>query len=189
MFKNLYDTVISLIIKPSKAWNDLNKKQIDSHDSFISGYIFPFMGLIIGATFLGAVFTRKEIDLQNALKESIVALLSMLGGFFLASCFVNEVWHHLFHREKNMKLCQRFVGYSSSLMYCLSIILCLLPEFFFLRFLVVYTIYIVWEGVIPYMNAEESEQLKFVGISTAIILITPLAITFILGLLMPGLNQ
>lgn len=63
-----------------------------------------------------------------------------------------------------MKLCQRFVGYSSSLMFALNIVLMLLPEFFFLRIFVLYTFYIVWEGAGPYMQVEEKIRLKFVGI-------------------------
>jgi len=139
MLKNLLNTAISLIFKPSEAWKELNKKQKEAHDSFLSEYVYPFMGMIILAAFLGAFFTGKERDLQIALKESIIVLLSVFGGFFLASYLVNEVWHHILHRETNIKLCQRFVGYSSSLLYCLNIVLSLLPEFFFLRFLVIYT--------------------------------------------------
>ena len=189
MLKNLFDIAISLIFKPSEAWIALKEKQDDSHDSFLSGYVYPFMGLIILSAFLGVLFTDKARDLQVALKESIVVLLSVFGGFFLSSYLINEVWHAMMHRAPDMKLCQRFVGYSSALMYCLNIVLSLLPEFFFLRFLVLYTIYIVWEGVVPYMEANESEQLKFTGISTVIIIVTPLALAFILGLLMPGLNR
>ena len=94
----------------------------------------------------------------------------------------------LFRSEKDLKLCMRFVGYSSALMFALNIVLILLPEFFFLRIFVLYTFYIVWEGAGPYMKIEEPERLKFVGITTAIILFTPFVIEFILSLLMPGLR-
>ncbi|MDR2914017.1 MAG: hypothetical protein LBV74_04150 [Tannerella sp.] len=188
MFKNLFNTAISLIFKPSDAWKGLSEKRTDDNESFLSGYVYSFIGMITLAAFIGVLFTRKEFDLQIALKASILALLSAFGGFFLASYFINELWHTLFHRERNIKLCQCFVGYSSSLMFSLNIVLSLLPEFFFLRFFVLYTIYIVWEGAIPYMDVEESEQLKFVSISTIIIVLTPLIIEFILGLLMPGLR-
>lgn len=188
MFNNLFKTTISLIFRPSETWKDLSEKRTDENESFLSGYVYPFIGMISIAAFLGVLFTRKEFDFQIALKAAILALLSVFGGFYLASYFINEVWRALFHRERNLKLCQCFVGYSSSLMFSLNIILSLLPEFFFLRFFVLYTIYIVWEGAVPYMGVEESEQLKFVSISTIIIVLTPFIIEFILGLLMPGLR-
>lgn len=87
-----------------------------------------------------------------------------------------------------MKLSLRFVGYSSSLMFALNIILMLLPEFFFLRIFILYTFYIVWEGARPYMQVEENERLKFAGIATVVILLTPAVIEFLLFILMPGLR-
>ncbi len=188
MFKELYHTIISLIFKPAEAWKSMNKMRTANDEIFLSRYVYPLTGIITLTAFLGILFTRKEFDLQIALKSAILALLSVLGGFFLASYFVNEIWRKLFNRKSNMKLCMRFVGYSSSLMFALNILLNLFPEFFFLRFLVLYTIYIIWEGAVPYMNVEDSEQLKFVSSSTIIIIVTPLALEFILRLLMPGLR-
>ena len=87
-----------------------------------------------------------------------------------------------------MKLCQRFVGYSSSLMFALNIVLMLLPEFFFLQIFVLYTFYIVWEGAGPYMQVEEKIRLKFVGVATGLILLMPRLIEVVLSMLMPGLR-
>ncbi|MDR1381540.1 MAG: YIP1 family protein [Tannerella sp.] len=188
MFKDLFNTTMSIIFRPSETWRKLREKQPDDSDKFLSGYVYPFVGMIAIAGFLGILFTRKEFDLQMALKSTIFLLLSVFGGFFLAAYLMNEMWHALFGREKNMRLCQTFVGYSSALMFSLDILLSLLPEFFFLRFLILYTIYIVWEGAVPYMDVEAEEQLKFVSLSTAIIVATPFILEFILGLLMPGLK-
>ena len=189
MLKHLFVTATSLIFKPSDAWKALSKGQTDDHESFLSRYVYPFIGLVTLVTFFGFLLSGKENNLQIAIKESIVIVLSFFIGFFLSAYSINEVWQIVFRREPDMKLCQRFVGYSSSLMYCLEIVLVLLPEFFFLRFLVLYTIYMVWEGAMPYMEVGESEQLKFVGISTFIIIVMPLAITFVLYWAIPGLGN
>ena len=101
---------------------------------------------------------------------------------------MNEIWQGIFKREKDLKLWLRFVGYSSSLMFALNIVLMLLPEFFFLRIFILYTFYIVWEGAGPYMGVEEKIRLKFVGFTTAIILLTPAVIEILLSMLMPGLS-
>ena len=80
------------------------------------------------------------------------------------------------------------VGYSSSLMFALNIVLTLLPEFFFLQIFVAYTFYIIWEGAGPYMGVEEKIRLKFVAITTVVTLLAPAAIQFALSLLMPGMS-
>ena len=88
-----------------------------------------------------------------------------------------------------MKLCQRFVGYSSSLMFALNVVLMLLPEFFFLRiFYTLYILYCMGSARTLHAGGREKERLKFAGITTVIILLTPAVIEFVLFMLMPGLR-
>ena len=50
---------------------------------------------------------------------------------------------------------------------------------FFIRFT-------LWEGAESYMGVEENVKLKFVGIVSAVILLAPIIIDFLLSMLMPG---
>ena len=181
MYKEIFKLVVAIISQPGKAWDILTKKE-EKDDEFLSRFVYPLIGFVTVAAFLGV------LDVELALKSSIRTLVAAFGGFYLASYLLNELWQGLFKREKDMKLCQRFVGYSSSLMFALNIVLMLLPEFFFLRIFVLYTFYIVWEGAGPYMQVEEKIRLKFVGIATGLILLTPWLIEVILSMLMPGLR-
>lgn len=165
----------------------LVRRQEESEE-FLSRFVYPLIGLVTVAAFVGVLFTRKEFDVQLALRLSIKTLVSAFGGFHLAAYIMNELWQSLWNREKDMKLWQRFVGYSSALMFALNIVLTLLPEFFFLRIFILYTIYIVWEGAGPYMGVEENVRLKFVCVTTFVILAMPSVIEFVLRMLMPGLN-
>jgi cation transport ATPase len=187
MYKEIFKWMIVIISQPPKAWEMLTKKE-EKGDEFLSRFVYPLIGFVTVAAFLGVLFTRKEFDVEMALKSSIKALVSSLGGFYLAAYFLNELWKSMFGREKDMKLWLRFVGYSSSMIFALNIVLSLLPEFFFLRVFILYTFYIIWEGAGPYMQIEENIRLKFVGITTAIVLIMPFLIELILYLLMPGLR-
>ena len=99
----------------------LSRKE-EKGDEFLSRFIYPLIGLVTVAAFLGVLFTRKEFDVELALKSSIKTLVASFGGFYLGAYLLNEAWQGLFKREKDMKLCQRFVGYSSSLMFALNVI-------------------------------------------------------------------
>ncbi len=187
MYKELFKWVIAIISQPGKAWDMLTKKE-DNTDEFLNRFIYPLIGLVTATTFVGVLLTQKEFTIELALKSSIRTLVASFGGFYLGAYLLNEVWQSVFSRAKDMKLCQRFVGYSSSLMFALNIILTLLPEFFFLRIFVLYTFYIVWEGAVPYMQIEESVRLKFTAFTTFIILLTPWLIGFIISILMPNLS-
>ncbi|WP_080904824.1 Yip1 family protein [Parabacteroides sp. Marseille-P3160] len=187
MYKEILKWVIELTSRPAKAWEALSLRK-DKDGDFLRRFIYPIIALITIAAFLGVLFTRKEFDFQLALKSAIKAFVTTAGGFYLGAYFLNEAWRSFFNQEKDMKLCQRFVGYSSSLMFALNIVLTLLPEFFFLQIFVLYTVMIVWEGAEPYMGVSEKDRMKFVAIATAIILLTPLLIGSLLFLLMPGLR-
>ena len=187
MYKEIVKWVISIISQPAKAWHVLAKKE-ENQEEFLSRFVYPLIGLVTVSAFLGILFTHKEFNLELALKSAIRTFVSSFGGFYLGAYVMNEVWQGIYKRKKDLKLWFRFVGYSSSLMYALNIILTLLPEFFFLRIFVLYTFFIVWEGAKPYMQVEEKERMVFVFITTCAILLTPPMIQQLLSMLMPGLS-
>ncbi len=187
MYKEIFKKVIAIIFQPGRAWNWLAKRE-EKQEEFLSRFVYPLIGLVTVVAFLGVLLTHKEFDLELALKTSIRTLVSAFGGFYLGAYLMNEIGQGLFKREKDLRLWLRFVGYSSSLMFALHIVLTLFPEFFFLRIFVLYTFYIVWEGAGPYMGVEEKARLKFVGFTTAVILLTPVFIEVLLSMLMPGLR-
>ncbi len=187
MFKEIVNQLVTIIFKPFDAWDALSRKEEDN-EVFLSRFIYPLLGLIALSAFLGVLFTRKEFDFEIALKSSIKVLISSMGGFFLGAYLLNELWRVVFKRIRDTKLIQRFVGYSSSLMFVLNIVLSLLPEFIFLKMFVLYTVYIIWAGSESYMKVNEDEQVKFTTLASFVIIGTPLLIDVFLFMLMPGLR-
>ena len=87
-----------------------------------------------------------------------------------------------------MKLCQRFVGYSSSLMFALNIVLMLLPEFFFLSYIcVIYILYRMGRGRPLYAGGGE-DTLEVCGTATGLIFADALVDRGNSFMLMPGLR-
>lgn len=194
MYKMIFKLVIALISQPAKTWKELvvekEKEDAESgkgYEKFLSNYLYPFIGLLTIAAFL-SICTRQEFDIEQALKNSIVTLVSSFGGFYLGAYFLNEVWQGMFKQTKDLKLCQFFVGFSSALMFTLDIVWLLLPDFFFLYIFILYTFYIVWEGSVIFMKVTQAQQMKFSMVATLLIILTPKLIEFILVILMPGLR-
>ena len=133
-------------------------------------------------------YGEGEVELTRNEARILSLLLRRPEGVVSRAELMNELWQGLFKRKKDMDLWMRFIGYSSSLMFALNIVLTLLPEFFFLQIFVAYTFYIIWEGAGPYMGVEEKIRLKFVAITTVVTLLAPAAIQFALSLLMPGMS-
>ena len=109
MYKEIFRWVIAIISQPAKAWVLLAKKG-ETQEEFLSRFVYPLIGFVTVAAFLGVLFTRKEFDLELALKSSIRTLVSSFGGFYLGAYLMNEIWQGIFKREKDLKLWLRFVG-------------------------------------------------------------------------------
>lgn len=187
MFNNLFNRLAGLIFKPDETWNRLSQEEEDK-ETFLSRYLYPVIGLITLAAFVGVLFSRKEFSFEIALKSAIKALISTMGGYFLAVYAMSELWQSAFRRHKDTNRWYYFVGYASAPMFAMNMLLALLPQFFFLRAVMMYTAYIVWVGATVYMLVQEKERLRFSACTAAIIILAPLAIDCLLFLMMPGLR-
>lgn len=185
MLMMLLDHLLLMIFAPLKGWKRIVRERMP--EAVVrSNFVFPLMGVASMASFLGLVFSE---GVPNALKAALITFIAFFGAYFMASYLINEIVGY-FGEEKNLSKIQVFVGFSSSILYLLNIIMGLrfLPEFFFLQIFALYTIYIVWESVGVYFKRITDEaRAKFTLVSSCLILISPFLIKKVLGLLMPGL--
>ncbi len=196
MLKNIFDLLVRLISQPAKAWSMLAGKQENNNERFYKSYLYPLFGIVALLSFVGVLLAAQEGQrfeisfgehLQFALKNCVRMTIITFAGFHLASYILSEVMRKIFKRPGELKLCQRFVGYSSSAVYLLILTRSLFPSLFFLYIFLLYVVYIIWEGAIPYMKIEENDQLKFTLWSGAVVLLTPFLIEVIMGAFMPRL--
>ena len=191
MYKNLLGQLWRLIVWPAKAWNILmseREEKITGNDYFFKTYLYPIIGIVALLTFVGVFFHKKEFEIQLALRLTIKVLIALFAGFYLASFLLSKAIKRFFPANGSFRLCQRFVGYSSALIYAIYMVLAIFPDFNFLQFILLYTIYIVWEGASVYMQVPENEKSKFTAAATAIILLSPFIIEKIMFLTMPGMR-
>ena len=176
MFRSIFFRLVAFIFRPMDAWDALSHKKVTGNEAFLAHFLYPIIGLIALAAFAGVLFAGREFDFVIALKSSIKAIAASLGGFFLASYLMNELWGAWMKRERNM------------LLFVLQIILSFFPDLAFLWIPALYTIYIVWAGAVNYLKVDGEVQMKFTGIASLIIIGAPTAISLLLFMLMPGLR-
>lgn len=187
MFKDIFLTIFSLITSPGATWQKLSEREEDHH-SFLNRFMYPLIGLTALAAFVGFFFGRKHFDLQLAIKETTTVLVTSFVGFFIAAFLLDEVLQRFFNKAKAPKLSQRFTGYVFSISLVVYIIMDLLPDFSFLRFAPLYTIYVIWEGAKNYMDIPENKRVAFVVAASLILFISPAVIEKAMYFLMPGIR-
>ena len=191
MIKELFERLYRIIIQPAKTWNilaDEKEEEIIDNNTFLKTYLYPVIGIVALLTFAGVFFHKKEFDIELAFRLTIKVLITLFVGFYFASFLLSKTMEHLFFKENSFKLCQRFVGYSSALIYAMYIILAIFPDYSFLQLFLLYTIYIIWEGASVYMQIPENERNRFTAIAAAIILLSPFIIEKMMFLTMPGMR-
>ena len=181
MLKYIFITIIRLTTSPQEAWQDLSDES-QPQKKFEDKYLHPIIGIIAITSFFGGLWFTASGNLQLALKNTIIGTVTIFTGYYIAAYILKEVAIR-FGLAKNEEVFQRFVGYSSALMFALYIVLPLLPDFFILWFFAFYTAYIVYIGAVVYLNVREDKQMNFTVIATILILLIPALINTFLKIL------
>ena len=180
MIKEIVLIIIRMITAPEISWRNLSVDK--NHESFLNRYLHPIFGIIAFTSFVGGLFFVPDGNLEVALKSTIINLVTVYGGYYIGSYILNE-FSPRFGVSKKESEVQQFVGYASSLIYALFIILPFLSDFFVMWVFSFYTAYIVYSGYGLYIIGKEEARMSFTGIATALILLTPALIKAILSFL------
>ncbi|MDD4631476.1 MAG: hypothetical protein PHQ77_04445 [Proteiniphilum sp.] len=171
MWRDIFVTIIQLIVASPIAWKEITKEE-RSLNSFTGRFFHPLIGIIALAAFVGGLWFAREGGLPGALKNTIVSIVAVYGGFYIVSYTLNEMAPR-FGLVKNPIIYQLFTGYASVVIYLLYIIIPFLSDFFILWLLALYTFYIVQTGAMYYLKVPAGKRLNFTIFASALIILTP----------------
>lgn len=145
MYKNLFARVKGLIVKPAKAWEDILAERSSVNDVLMQ-FSLPLIGAYSLAEFLGRLFGYRELDFASSLKLAVFVFSACFFGLYLGYFLLLKLitWRGVTN-EKEVVF--KLMAYPSMPIYLLGIITALIPQTIFFYFLVMYSVYIVWEGL------------------------------------------
>lgn len=187
MFATIIQTIYCLIASPRKGWRIISDRDAGQQD-FINNFLFPVFGFIAIPSFIGGMWLADNGGIHWALKQVVIVVSALFGGFYLVSYALNELFPK-FGLGKKLHAAQLFVGYSSVVLYLLFFLIPLLPGAVFLWFAVIYTLYIVYAGAGDFLHMTANKKLSFTVIASLLIVVVPLAIKILLEFminLLPG---
>lgn len=179
MLKRIIQTIYFLIAAPQKGWRRVLTRR-STQQEFMNDFLFPIFGLIALTTFIGAMWAASDGNIQYALKKMMVVSAALFGAFYAASYAVDKLYLK-YEQMKDSQLVQQFVGYSSSVIYLLFLVMPLLPGFEILWLFILYTFYLVYSGVTLFLNIPEKEKTVFTLSSFVVITFTPVLLNFLLS--------
>ncbi len=174
MWRDIFITIAQLIVASPRAWKDVEKEKRTQHE-FLYRFLHPIFGIIAFTSFVGGLWFVREGNVENALKGTIISVVGVYGGYFIAAYLLNEIAPR-FGLSKDLSRFQQFTGYASVVLYALFIVTPFLSELFILWLLVLYTIYVVNVGSIYFMKVPKAKVTDFTAVASAIIILSPVLI-------------
>lgn len=179
-YKKLFETSILLITSPVKAWemiNEENPMQVQM------GFVYPMLSFCGLSYLIGSLLSSGwsgPQSFQIAMISCIAVAVGLFGTFFITAYTMNQVAVKSMKAEDNFLKMQQFVGYSMVVVFVLKLLLGLLPDFGIISFLLmIYTVYIVWEGSRVVLDIPENNRLTFTSITSIMIIVMPIALEMV----------
>ncbi len=182
--KQLILRLKNLVLAPKKEWEVIAREERDGKEA-IHQFSLPLIGFLTGASLLGILVNNQGFAVEFALKMALTDFLSAYGSVYLSAVLIHLV-RHFFKWDSSYSQTFLFVGFAFGLTFAIKTITNLFPEFYMLRLLVLYTIYIVWEGVVPVFKIKDQQRHAFAMVCSVIILGIPFLLDYVLKLVIPG---
>ena len=138
----------------------------------VSITIIPVIGLLSLASFLGVIINNQGVNFQYALVEAIVTFCGAYFSIYVAGFILGELSETL-SIEKDRQTIIKYLPFAYSAFYLTIFVTELIPELFFLKVLILYTVYLVWEQAAVVFNFEENQRVKYTAIYSLVILAVP----------------
>ena len=189
-YKDLFNTVLSLISSPAKAWEEINLEE-DKRKVFMA-FVYPMIGLCGLSFLIGSLISNGWSGpecFQIAMTRCCVVAVALFGGYFLAAYGINELRVRFYGATSDLLLAQQFAGYALVITFIVWFINGILPDFALIGWVFqFYLVYVVWEGIPVMMKVEENKRFQFTILASLLLLICPVLIEFIFDKLTMILN-
>ena len=174
MWREIFVIITQLIVASPKAWKDINSEKRTNYE-FLNRFLHPLFGVIAITSFIGGLWISRDGNLESALKQSIISIVAVYGGYFISSYAINDLAPR-FDLEKNLPMYQKFVGFASAVIYLLYIVIPFFPGFIILWLCSLYTIHLVYNGAQSFIKINNDKLVNFTLIASALIILAPAAI-------------
>lgn len=176
-----------LIIDPSKAWEHLKRLSGGRKTPIFKATILSILiaGLV---NFIGVSFVDTDIDLISGIKSGITIIFSLFISIYISS-FINLItFENLTKKEAKLGEIFNFTAFLYSLPFLIYALEPILTIVFFYKIFLLYTFYIAWIGTEHFIEVPNDNRVIFTTVCGLSVLLTPIVISKILTILMPGLT-
>jgi len=179
--KNIYSRCIGIIASPKEEWIKI-KSEDASFFQLITNFLLPLLILTAGASVIGSYFQMvgSGFAFDILVIAGLLSFFSILISVLLSILAVNSMIR-TFGGTPNLMQASKLVVYSFVPGILVVIIFVLIPWLYILGLFFLYSFVIFFQGTPVLLNISRQRQSNFSILSSAMILIIYLVISFILS--------
>ena len=187
-YKKIYTHALSIIKEPEQFCRTLREYDKESRIGATRRYALPFIVLITITVFITYFFYSKHPQLEFAILKTLFSFLSIASGYLLAVFVCKKSTQKLFLYDISQKEAETVIAYSSTVIFGIQVIMAIFPGFFFIKFLGLYTLYILWYMSSDYIHIEERFRTYFMLLNSVSIVLLPIITRMLFQLLIPNVT-
>lgn len=169
-----------LIISPKVGWQYIDDK-CNSSQRVLGSLFFPLLAILALSAFVPMIYDSASHTLSSSLMDAIIAFSKYMLTYYLCLYLLSGFYPQFTRSSLAMSKLSNFLIYNISFLVLLSILLNVLNgEFSPLHFLVLYMPYMAYRGV-EFLCIDSNKSIKFVIISSIMMIAFPLIIGWILN--------
>ena len=171
-----------LLISPKVGWQYIDDR-CHSAQRVLGTFFFPLLGLLAISSFVPMIYDSASHTLSSSLMDAIVSFSMFMLSYYLCVYLLSGFYPQFTRSSLAMSKLSNYVIYNLSFLVLLMILRNVLSgEFSPLFFLVLYMPYIAYRDI-DFLCVDSNKSVKFVVISSIMMLAFPGIIWYILGTL------
>jgi hypothetical protein len=176
IYIHVYVVSKTLISNPIQFWRD-HQTTNENPQELLKSLTYPLLAAVLIAVFLGGFFRgdyfSSGMSLLWVIREVMLLSILYFGGIYITRELI-----HRFGYDVKVEILQKLVIYSMIPHMVVSIVTGLLPFFFFLDFIGIYSLYVFWLGahkLLPFTKETRDKYIiRIMGATWAIFAIASL---------------
>lgn len=173
--------LLQLVLLPFRGWEDVSATLSDPERLLRDGY-YPLLGIAAITEFV-RLFYHGHGGFLTVLELAIALFGSFFVAFFIARIILNHYLEPFIDGEINQTKVATFIIYGLGLLLFIEILENLLPtDLTLVKFLPLFVALILYNGS-TYLSVKQGSELRFLAIVTLGVIVVPLAIFYLLELI------
>lgn len=170
----LIKNIFLVIISPKVGWEEVNRSGA-STNAVLARMFYPMLGILAVTSFVPMIYD-KTITLVASIIYAIAQVAIYFFDYFITNFLVTGFYPELVKTKAGHGRVNDYIIYSLSYLVILNIISNLLPiDFAPVLIMMMYVLWICTQGV-EYVGLEKKKEMKFIFITSIMMLIAPVLI-------------